>query len=253
MPDIELSAADRGVATVTLNRPGRLNALGFAAKAELGRIWAEAEADPAVKALVLQGAGDRAFCAGSDLKEVHETGEMVSTDGLLAAIPGVATRLTKPVVAVLHGHCVGMGMTLAIHCDFRIAAPDVRISWPEVKHGMISAVSAIRLPELIGRDAALRLLYLGEAIGSDEALSLGLLTAIDSDPKAAARDLARRLAALPGPAVQAHKRLATFAQRRITPELRDEVLEVRAWLESHDDFKEGAARFDSRRNTEELK
>ena len=250
MPEIEYVYLDDGVATVTLNRPERLNALGVRAKTELGRIWADAESDPRVKSIVLQGAGDKAFCAGSDLKEVHETGEMVSTDTLLAAIPGVATPLTKPVIAALHGHCVGMGMTLAIHCDFRIASPGAKISWPEVKHGMISAVSAIRLPELIGRDAALRLLYLGDAIQPEEALVLGLITAIETDPREAALALARRLASLPEAAVQAHKRLATFVQRRMTADLRQEVLATRAWLESHDSFKEGAARFDRRKDKE---
>ena len=71
---------------------------------------------------VLTGAGEKAFCAGSDIKEINRTGRMVSTDTLLQAIPGVGIPLDKPVIGALHGYCVGMGMTLALHCDLRIAA-----------------------------------------------------------------------------------------------------------------------------------
>lgn len=236
-----------GVAVVTLNRPEVLNALDIASKEELGRIWEDAQADDAVRALVLRGAGPKAFCAGSDIKEVRETGRMVSTETLLNAIPGCGKTLHKPVVAALHGHCVGMGLTLAMHCDFRYAAPAAKLSYPEVNHGMISAVSAMHLAGLIGPAAAQEMLLLGDSYTAEQAQRMGLVNAIADDPFARALEVARRLAAKSSVAIQAHKRLAGFGMRRLHAEERAEVIAVRDWLESFDDFKEGAARFTGRR------
>src|SRR5262245_46934996 len=100
-----------GVAIVMLDRPQVLNALDVPAKERLGDIWQEIANDPAVRVAVLTGAGDKAFCAGSDIKEINRTGRMVTTETLLHAIPGVGVPLLKPVIAALHGHCIGMGMT----------------------------------------------------------------------------------------------------------------------------------------------
>src|SRR5215813_1187916 len=111
-----------GVAVVTIDRPQVMNALDVPAKERLGEIWQEIADDDRVRVAVLTGAGEKAFCAGSDIKEINRTGRMVSTDVLLRAIPGVGIELTKPVIASLHGYCIGMGMTLALHCDLRLAA-----------------------------------------------------------------------------------------------------------------------------------
>lgn len=246
MTKILYEKVGEGVAAVTLNRPKCLNALDIEAKTMLGEIWRDAASDPSVRALVLKGAGDRAFCAGSDIEEVRRTGKMVDTDTLLRSIPNAGIVLNKPVVAALRGHCIGMGMTLAIHADFRIAGQDAKIGYPEVNHGMISAVSALRLPELIGEEQALRMLMLGETIAADAALALGLVGAVADDPLAAAMDLATRLAAKPAVSVQAHKRLAGFARRGLAAAEREEILAVRAWVESFDDYKLGADRFSTR-------
>jgi enoyl-CoA hydratase/carnithine racemase len=78
------------------------------------------------------------------MKEIRETGEMVGTDDLANAIPGIGFELTKPVVAALHGFTIGMGMTLAIHCDIRIAHPATVFAFPETQHGMLSGISAVK-------------------------------------------------------------------------------------------------------------
>ena len=119
-----------GVAIVTLDRPQVLNALDVPAKERLGEIWRELADDRAVRVIVLTGSGERAFCAGSDIKEINRTGRMVTTDTLLRAIPGVGIPLNKPVIAALHGYCIGLGMTLALHCDLRLAAPDTKLGYP---------------------------------------------------------------------------------------------------------------------------
>src|SRR5215208_4969990 len=175
-----------GVALVTLNRPQVLNALDVPAKERLGEIWQEIAEDSSVRVAVLTGAGPKAFCAGSDIKEINRTGRMVSTETLLRAIPGVGIALTKPVIAALHGHCVGMGMTLALHCDLRLAAKNAVLGYPEVKHGMISAVSALHLPQVIPSAQALEMLLVGRNTSAEDALRLGLLNAILDDVQAEA-------------------------------------------------------------------
>src|SRR5581483_9907209 len=119
-------AAD-GIMVVTLNRAEKLNALDIPSKQQLGALWKQAATDSAVRVVVLRGAGPKAFCAGSDIKEIQRTGKMVDTETLMNAIPGVGIELHKPVIAALHGFTIGMGLTLAIHSDFRIAAEGTRL------------------------------------------------------------------------------------------------------------------------------
>jgi enoyl-CoA hydratase/carnithine racemase len=240
-----LERRPNGVALVTLNRPQVLNALDVPAKERLGEIWQEISDDPAVRVAVLTGAGPKAFCAGSDIKEINRTGRMVSTETLLCAIPGVGIPLTKPVIAALHGHCVGMGMTLALHCDLRLAAKNAVLGYPEVKHGMISAVSAMRLPQVIPSVQAMEMLLLARNYTADEALRMGLLNAVVDDVQAEAEKWAATIAGYSPVAVQATKRLAMFGQGAFDA-ARAEIEAVRAIVESRDDYKQGAATFTRR-------
>ena len=239
---ILLEKRPNGVAIVTINRPQVLNALDVPAKERLAAIWQEISDDPGMRVAVLTGAGDKAFCAGSDIKEINRTGRMVSTDTLLRALPGVAIPLNKPVIAAMHGYCVGMGMTLALHCDLRIAAKNSVIGYPEVKHGMISAVSAIRLPQVIPSARALELLLVARNISADEALRIGLVNAVVDDVRAEAEAWASTIAGYPPAAVQSTKRLAMFSRRAAEAE-RAEIETVRGLVESRDDYKDGAATF----------
>jgi enoyl-CoA hydratase/carnithine racemase len=234
-----------GVGTVTLNRPHVLNALDVPAKEQLATIWQEISEDPDIRAAVLTGAGSKAFCAGSDIKEINRTGRMVSTDTLLRAIPGMGIPLDKPVIAALHGYCIGFGMTLALHCDLRLAAQDAVLGYPEVRHGMISAVSAIRLPQVIPHARALEMLVLGRNYSAEEALRMGLLNAVVEDVHAEAQAWAATIAGYSPAAVQATKRLALFTSRLSEPE-RSAIEAARTFVESKDDYKEGAAAFTKR-------
>lgn len=235
-----------GVAVVTLDRPQVLNALDVPAKERLGAIWQEIADDPGVRVAVLTGAGPKAFCAGSDIKEINRTGRMVTTEVLMRAIPGVGVPLVKPVIAALHGYCIGMGMTLALHCDLRLAAKDTAIGYPEVKHGMISGVSALNLPRVIPNALAMEMLLMARNISADEALRWGLVNAVVDDVAAEAEKWAETIASYSPAAVQAHKRLATFS-RRLSEAERAEVEAMRALVERQDDYKEGAATFAGRR------
>jgi enoyl-CoA hydratase/carnithine racemase len=235
-----------GVALVTLDRPQVLNALDVPAKERLGTIWQELAEDPQVRVAILAGAGPKAFCAGSDIKEINRTGRMVSTETLMRAIPNVGIPLDKPVIAALHGYCIGMGMTLALHCDLRLAAKDAVLGYPEVRHGMISAVSALNLPKVIPSAQAMEMLLLARNIPAEEAHRWGLVNAVVDDVMAQAQTWAEAIAGCSPAAVQATKRLATFS-RRLSPAERAEIEAMRAQVETHDDYKAGAAVFAGRR------
>jgi enoyl-CoA hydratase/carnithine racemase len=240
-----LEKRSNGVAIVTLNRPQVLNALDVPAKERLGEIWREISEDPQVRVAVLTGAGEKAYCAGSDIKEINRTGRMVSTDTLLQAIPGVGIPLNKPVIGALHGYCVGMGMTLALHCDLRIAAKNTVLGYPEVKHGMISAVSAIHLSQVSASAHAMEMMLLARNMSAEQAMRIGLVNAVVDDALAEAEAWAATIAGYPPAAVQATKRLTMFSRRAADAE-RVEIEAVRGLVEARDDYKEGAATFANR-------
>ena len=182
-----------GIMVVTLNRPDKLNALDVPSKERLANVWNDAATDPQIRVIVLRGAGEKAFCSGSDVEEIQRTGAMVTTDTLMRAIPGVGIELNKPVIAALHGFTIGMGLTLAIHCDFRIAAVGSRLGFPEVQHGMISGISAITLPGIVGESVALDLMLSGRLIDASEALACGLVHRVAPDSYEAALSIAQTL------------------------------------------------------------
>ena len=220
---IDFKLLEHGIGHVLLNRPERMNALDIPAKQALGRVWREAAANPACKVLVISGAGEKAFCAGSDIKEMQATGGMVDTETLMNAIPGIGIVLEKPVIAALHGYTVGMGLTMAIHCDFRVATKTARFAFPETKHGMLSGVSAVTLPGIVGESAALDIMLSGRILYAEEALRMGLVHSLAQDnaeggTAQAALDaglaLARSLVANSSLAMQLTKRLILAERRR---------------------------------------
>jgi enoyl-CoA hydratase/carnithine racemase len=227
-----------GIMVVTLNRPDRLNALDVPSKEQLANVWRDAAADPQVRAIVLRGAGEKAFCAGSDIKEIQRTGTMVSTDTLMRAIPGVGIALDKPVIAALHGFTIGFGLTLAIHCDLRIAAPASRLGFPEVQHGMISGISAITLPGIVGEAVALDLMLSGRMIEASEALACGLVRRIAPDPYEEAISLARTLARNSPQAVALTKQLVLADRRRRILEFAADVDRARTQVTQSAEYRD---------------
>ena len=137
-------------------------------------------------------------------------------------------------------------MTLALHCDLRLAAKSAVLGYPEVRHGMISAVSALHLPQVIPSAQALEMLLVGRNISAEEAWRWGLVNSVVDDVAAEADRWAATIAGYSPAAVQATKRLATFSRRTSDAE-RAEIEVVRALVETHDDYKEGAAAFSGRR------
>jgi enoyl-CoA hydratase len=173
---LTFAVAER-IATITVNRPDKLNALNDATIAELGAAIDEARARDDVGGVLLTGAG-RAFVAGADISELE------SQTPLEAARRARAGQLIfrryetspKPVVAALNGFALGGGCELAMACHVRIASESAKFGQPEVKLGIVPGYGGTqRLPRLVGRGAALRLLLTGELIGAAEAFRLGLV------------------------------------------------------------------------------
>lgn len=183
------------LATVTLDRPKVLNALNAATFAELSSVFDELETDTEVRVVLLTGAGERAFAAGADIRELAAAEEGA---GKAFALRGQAVfrkieTLCKPVIACVRGFALGGGCELALACTLRIAADDAKFGQPEVKLGVVPGYGGSqRLPRLVGRGAALKMLLTGAIIDAREALRIGLVDEVV--PAAELMDRARALA-----------------------------------------------------------
>jgi len=167
------------VAQITLDRPKVLNALNAATLAELEAAMTSVADDASIRVVLLTGAGGRAFAAGADIREL--TAAATAQEGRAFALKGQAVlrrieTLDKPVIACIQGFALGGGCELAMACTFRLAADDARLGQPEAALGVIPGYGGTqRLPRLVGRGAALKLLLTGETIGAEEALRIGLV------------------------------------------------------------------------------
>jgi enoyl-CoA hydratase len=202
MEEPVLWARDGAVGVATLNRPEVLNAMNEAMLEALDRILDEVEADEELRVLVLGAAGEKAFCVGADLKgRAQEEAPGVTEDPLGAWVKRVFGRLEglgKPVVAAIHGYCLGGGLELALACDLRVAAEGARFGFPEAKVGsMPGAGGTQRATRLIGPARAKELMFLGERIDAREALRIGLVNRVVPDAELTERtmELARSIAA----------------------------------------------------------
>lgn len=173
--DIRLDLAD-GVATVTLDRPDQLNTFSGKMGEELGHAYRRCDEDDAVRAVVLTGAGN-AFCAGADMTAGEET--FASQDEAsfsAAAVDPPAWEVRKPVIAAMNGHAIGLGLTLALQCDLRIAADDAKYGVLQVRRGVMpDAYSHWTLPRIVGMERAADLLLTGRKIDGREAERIGLV------------------------------------------------------------------------------
>jgi enoyl-CoA hydratase len=167
-----------GMATVTLNRPEVLHALSARSFDELEQVFTTLEADRTTRAILLTGSGDRAFAAGADIRELLATdavgGRRVSERGqqVFQLLDGCG----KPVIACINGVALGGGCELALACTLRIASDRAKLGLPEAKLGLIPGYGGTqRLPRLIGRSAALRLMLTATVVDAAEALRLGLV------------------------------------------------------------------------------
>lgn len=216
VPRVLLDVRD-GIAHVTLNRAEKYNGLDLPMLRGLVEVAGRVEADRSVRAVVLAGEG-KAFCAGLDFASVAKEGAMTKARAALK-VPGRRTNLFQeacwvwrelpvPVIAVLHGHCFGGGMQLALAADFRFATPDCELSIMEGKWGLIPDMTgSVTLRELVPMDVAKRLTMTAEVFDGRQALDLGLVTGIAEDPLKDAEALAGELMTRSPDAIAMTKRL----------------------------------------------
>jgi enoyl-CoA hydratase len=193
---------DEHVARVTINRPERRNALSHTVMDRLVDCFVEANNDPDVWAVVLTGTGDKAFCAGADLKELDEEARSERPFQVPMSTPGRNLHETvletyKPTIASLNGPALAGGAELALACDLRVAASHAYLGLPEAKRGMGANFGSVILPRLLPRAVALELLYLGDPISADAALRWGLYNSVvpGAELEKATDDLVARIVA----------------------------------------------------------
>ncbi len=214
-PRVRVEVRD-GIATVSLNRPDKLNGLDYEMFVGLVDAARRIRKDRSVRAVILRGEG-RGFCAGLDFKSWGQSrGRMLSSfikwgfakTNLYQRAGWCWRELPVPVIAVVHGVCYGGGLQIALAADMRIAAPDADLSIMEAKWGLIPDMSgSVSLRELLPMDQALRLTMTGERFSGLRARELGLVTEVDDDPLALAERIARDIAARSPDAVALTKRL----------------------------------------------
>ncbi|MFD8144160.1 enoyl-CoA hydratase family protein [Streptomyces sp. NPDC059708] len=207
-----------GIATVTLDRPEKLNALTFGAYADLRDLLAELSRTRSVRALVLAGEG-RGFCSGGDVDEIigatlaMDTSELLDFNRMTGQVVRAVRECPFPVIAAVHGVAAGAGAVLALAADFRIADPTARFAFLFTRVGLSGGDmgAAYLLPRVVGLGHATRILMLGEPVRAPEAERIGLLSELVDEGEADARagELAARLAAGPALAHAQTKALLT--------------------------------------------
>ncbi len=248
------------VATVTLNRPERLNAATFDMGDQLTEAFERVAADPNVRAVILTGAGG-AFCSGDDVQAAWGDPRMAAVMDELGSIrppltPETAAVLgcTKPTIAAVNGVALGIGMDFAVMCDFRLAATEARFGLLYVKMGLMADLPSYwRLPQLVGYEKAAELLMTARMIDAEEAARIGLVSQVlpADELLTAAHALAARIASMPPLAVQHVKEGLRRGAGRSYAELGDLATFVGnglARLFATADHKEAAAAFVEKRD-----
>ena len=179
MSDEVLLTRGDGIAWITLNRPQAMNAISQAVREQLPRCVREADADADVRVIVVRGAGDRAFCAGADIKEFVEVAAPADYRQSRVHDSWIKPfdEARKPIVASIHGHCLGGGLEIALACDIRIAADDAVFAFPETGLGVIPGVGGSqRLLRVVGTGRAMDMLFTGDRLDAQRALAYGIVT-----------------------------------------------------------------------------
>ena len=239
-----------GVATLTLNRPERRNAVGDGMREELADAYTRLDADDAVRVVVLTGAPP-AFCAGADLAAGEQTFTAPGPGFSAAGVAVPAWALGKPVIAAVNGHAIGLGLTLALQCDIRLFAADATYGVVQVRRGVVGdAYSHWVLPRLVGIANAAEILLTGATFDGHRAVALGLGSRVlpADEVLPAAIEIARDIAANTAPmSVAASKRLLwdSFDLDRAAVGQRE--TDIHLAVMAHDDAREGVRAFQARR------
>jgi enoyl-CoA hydratase/carnithine racemase len=254
-PEIVFDKAADGVATVTLNRPEKLNAFTHGMIARWAEFLEDVADDPQVKVVVVTGKG-RGFCAGGDVDEMGERGKLdalTRKNFLWKHVHRIALaveRSDKPIIAAVNGMARGAGADMTLMCDIRIAAESATFAWSYVNLGLIAGDGGTYyLPKIVGMPRALELLWTGRTVTAQEADRVGLVNRVVPDAELAetAHRLAAEIAAQPKEAIQFFRRAAYQGQDHTLYSHLDMVSSHMAVLRETPDHQERVAAFRERR------
>ncbi len=244
---------DGDIAILTLRRPEALNALSFEIVGRIGNALDDVAASDA-RFLIVTGEGEKAFCAGADIKELRDAPPLEMRERMRSGQRtfGKIDQLKVPSLALINGYAFGGGLELALACTFRMATPNARMGLPEIKLGLIPGYGGTqRLPRIIGEGRALEMIMTGRAIDAVEARDIGLVQeVVEGDAMARAIEFATQVSKLSLPVL-------SFAREAVGRAL-DNTLEAGFELEANlnnlafqtDDAKEGMAAFEEKRPAE---
>lgn len=249
--EVVLKRIDGHVATLTINRPDKLNALNIETRGRMVRELDELAKNDDVRVLVITGAGDKAFIAGADISEFEGRSPVdqyrVMTD---SSVFLAVDRFPKPTLAAINGFCLGGGCELAMACDIRIASEKAKLGQPEINLGLLPGGGGTqRLPRLVGMGAAFKLLYTGDFIRADEALRIGLVDEVvpAGDVAARAEELAETIAAKSPVALRLIKQAVRTSMRTPLDEGLSQEVSLFALAFASEDMKEGVDAFLNKR------
>ena len=247
------------VAVVTLNRPARLNAITPTLAAEFKEAMLDAERDPGIAAIVVTGAG-KSFCPGMDMAALQSAAEQTgqaeqptpsSTNIDHHSLFGFILKMRKPIVGAINGNCVGMGFSMALHFDIRIAGEGTRLSAIFVRRGLsIEYGSSWLLPRLVGMSHAMDLALTGRIISAQEALSMGLVSRVvpDAQLMETAIGMAREIAVYCSPTAMAEAKRMLWQHLTADYQIAtDDSTAIMSSMSRHSDFKEGVMSFVEKR------
>lgn len=240
------------IAVVTLNRPEVRNALNIALIERLLDVLSALSEEHELRALVLAGAGEQAFCAGADLRERRTltSEDRTRHTELINSLADAVALFPTPVIAAIHGYALAGGFELALACDLRVASNDAVLGLPEVKIGIFpGAGGLVRLPRLAGSSTARDLIYTGRQIAAEEAFELGLVDRVVAADEvlAIALRLAEQIAANAPLAVRAAKQALRESEGLPEQAAHRIVKEHRRTLDPTRDYREGLAAFAEQR------
>lgn len=246
-----LDYLEYGIAKITLNNPPlNLNTLPFTRRLE--EVVMQIEEDEAVRAVIITGAGDRVFSAGSDVKEFPQLIDNFSEKKLRRenAVFNRIAQMPKPVIAAINAAALGGGCELALTCDFRIIDERAKVGFPEIKLGTFPGSGGMfRLPKLVGIQTAKRMMFLGSVISAQQALEIGLVDEIAPAGRAFARafELAFQLAKQPAHAIGSIKYALDSAYRLTASEAIELALKLTEAIFKTEDSREGYRSFVEKR------
>lgn len=242
------------VAYITMNRPESLNAMNSAQSAALRQAWHTFRDDQDAWVAILTGAGDRAFCAGADVKEMsarRESGEPTLPFVALDMDPSMESGFDvfKPTIAAINGYCIGIGLTIAMACDFRIAAEHARFGYTEVRIGVPTIIGAIRTSWVTGMQTALEMLLTGDIFDIEYAKQKGFVNKVVPGDQlmAEAERLAERLCQNGPLAMKVTKEVLVRGQRMPLSEAWRLGEALRAHARQTEDAREGPRAFVEKR------